>query len=204
MAEQRRPPKGSKAPPPYEEEEDSDVPTDVFHREALEDLESVPSQRAAAAIIRTRGGDQTTRDSDAAPKSPIEVEFVQQRGAAMPQAMWGMLDIYTKNRIYRVSSTMVCIEVIDRKTGSRAKDHPMLGARMGGGQRRSDHRVEVADPIPVPGMDVVFKQHGGKFGQTSRIERVVLRVRVSTFKVGDKEPSWEEITGQFALGKPKA
>jgi hypothetical protein len=63
-----------------------------------------------------------------------------------------MLDIYTKNRIYRINSTMSCIEVIDRKTGARAKDHPMLGARMGGGQRRSDHRVEVADPIPVPGL----------------------------------------------------
>ena len=199
MPEHRRPPTSrSKPPPPLAvEEEDSDLPTEVFRREALEEIE-----HEAEVVPRARsrsGHDQTLRDAEPPARAPIDIEFVQQRGPALPQAMWGMLDIFTKNRIYRVNSTMTCIEVIERKTGARSKSHPMLGARMGGGQRRIDNRVEVADPIPVPGMDVVFKQAGGRFGQTSRVERVVVRVRVSAFRVGDSEPSWEEITGQFAL-----
>ena len=198
MPEHRRPQTSrSKHPPPLVEEEDSDLPTEVFRRESLDEIEqdAVPPARS-----RSRSNhDQTLRDVEAPARPPIEVEFVQQRGAALPQAMWGMLDIFTKNRIYRVNSTMTCIEVIERKTGARSKSHPMLGARMGGGQRRVDNRVEVADPLPIPGMDVVFKQAGGRFGQTSRVERVVIRVRVSAFRVGEHEPSWEEITGQFAL-----
>ena len=215
MADPKRPGQGKTASsiPPIEEE-DSEVPTEVFRREAMPSIDEEGSRESAlphdSGSVRESSPprlDQTLPDPPPAQKRPpIEVEFIQQRGgASVPQSMWGMLDIYTHNRVYRINAQLVCIQVFDRATGKTHANHAMLGARMGGGQRRDKRRVEISDPIPVPGMDVVFKQpgDGGKFGQTSRVERVVLRVRVSAWKTGEAEPDWQEITSQFSLEDAK-
>lgn len=171
---------------------DEDVPTDVFKRDDVANLERDKL-------------DRTIVDADApVGPPPVDIEVVQQRGVAtVPQAMWPMIDIYTHNRLYRVSPQLICIDVVDRKTGKSHGKHPMLGARLGGGQRRTETRVEISDPIPMPGMEVVFKQpgeRGDKFGQTSRVERVVLRLRVSAWSTASQEAtSWAEITSEFAV-----
>ncbi|MCC6647319.1 MAG: hypothetical protein IT374_17320 [Polyangiaceae bacterium] len=176
------------SPPPSDE----DVPTDVFKREDLGALERDKLER-------------TMVDTDApVGPPPLDVEVMQQRGVAtLPQAMWAMLDIYTHNRVYRVSPQLICIDVVDRATGKSHGQHPMLGARLGGGQRRTETRVEISDPIPMPGMEAVFKQpgeRGDKFGQTSRVERVVMRLRVSAWSASAEQPtSWAEITSEFAV-----
>jgi hypothetical protein len=197
MADPKRPmtpPRTPRAPPaPVIEEADLDGPTEVIARPSFAEL----------------SGPETIMPEPPGDGGPtIEIEFVQQKGrAAVPQAMWGMADIFTKNRIYRVNSMLTCIEVIDRATGKSDPRHAMLGARMGGGQRREKGRVEIADPLPLPGMDVVFKQtdeRGGKFGHTSRVERVVLRIRVCAFRVDNTQPVWEEITSQFTIADLKA
>lgn len=170
---------------------DEDLPTDVFKRDEV------------AALERDKL-DRTMVDAEApVGPPPVDIEIVQQRGVAtVPQAMWPMIDIYTHNRLYRVSPQLICIDVVDRKTGKSQGKHPMLGAKLGGGQRRTESRVEISDPIPMPGMEVVFKQpgeRGDKFGQTSRVERVVLRLRVSAWATGKQEASWAEITSEFAV-----
>ena len=181
------------------------MPTPVIEEEELDDPTEVITRPSFAEIARP----ETIMPAPPAEgQAAIEIEFVQQKGrAAVPQAMWGMADIFTKNRIYRVNSQLLCIEVIDRATGKSDPRHAMLGARMGGGQRREKGRVEIADPLPLPGMDVVFKQtddKGGKFGHTSRVERVVLRIRVCAFRVDDTQPVWQEITSQFTIADLKA
>ena len=115
---------------------------------------------------------------------------------------WRALEIWTKNRIYSVDSAMVCIEVIDRDSGRPDTSHHFVGARLGGGQRRRGAVSSFPIRLPVPGTEAVFKLppgRQGRFGQTTKVERVVLRLRVSNVPVLDAEPIWEEITHRWSI-----
>lgn len=130
----------------------------------------------------------------------IEVELVEQDDLPSAARRWRAVEIWTRNRIYAIDATMTCIEVINRTTGRPEANHSFLGARLGGGQRREGNSIKLSHPLPVPGTEAVFKlpsPRRGAFGQTSKVERVVLRVRVATALLADAEPAWKEITGPF-------
>ena len=162
-------------PPTHVHPDDDDSPTEQLDRESIAAIE-----RAAA--------------------QPIEVELVTHRGhTALPQNLWALVDIHTENRIYRVNVALQCMEVLDKLTSKRDPKHQMLGARLAGGQMAGPERSAVADPIPLPGMEALFRLPSGKYARPSRVARVVLRVRVSAWKL-DRGASWEDITSQFVLG----
>ena len=98
--------------------------------------------------------------------------------------------------VYVLNAEMVCVEVISRTT-SKPQEHQFVGARLGGGQRREHGSVQIVHPLPIPGTEAVFKLPSGRrspFGQTSQVERVVLRLRSVSISVTDGEPAWREIT----------
>jgi hypothetical protein len=148
-----------------------------------------------------------TPDAGLAPQrpkaQPIEVEYIQETDLqAARNAQWPMLEIWTRNRVYHVDSTMSCIAVINRATGQPEANHSLMGSRLTGGERRSksSQAVEIYYPFPMPGTEAVFRnesKRNGSYGHTSTIERVVLRVRKMRVGSLDSAPSWDEITGRF-------
>jgi hypothetical protein len=132
--------------------------------------------------------------------SAVEVQLVHEnRISAAKCTPWRAVEIWTRNNVYYLDSGMTCIEVVNRATGRSEAQHSLLGARLSGGQHREGNVLEISHPLPVPGAEAMF-QHPSKkhvrFGQTSTVERVVLRVRMSTVAVEDGQPFWEEITGR--------
>jgi hypothetical protein len=100
---------------------------------------------------------------------------------------------------------MTCVEVLDRQSGRPDADHHFVGARLGGGQRKEGTQLRLSHPFPIPGTEAVFKLppgRQGRFGQTSKVEKVVLRLRVANIPLLDAEPIWEEITGRWSLRPP--
>jgi hypothetical protein len=143
----------------------------------------------------------------AEPAAPpaIEVEVVTERGPMKKGGRWRMLEIWTKNRVYSVDAAMNCIEVINRASGRPDEDHPLLGGRLAGGQRKEGQRMKLAHPYPVPGTEAVFKLppgRTGRFGQTSKVERVVLRVRLADVPLLDSQPLWEDLAARFSSLPP--
>jgi hypothetical protein len=138
------------------------------------------------------------------PEPPIEVVLVNEsRPVASDGLPWRAFEVWTKNRIYGLDSQGVCIEVIDRTTNRRETSHSLLGAKLSGGQRRDGESIQLAHPFPIPGTEAVFKhmhKRHGHYGQTSKVERVVIRMRVTTVTLKDAEPAWEQIT---ASGLPR-
>jgi hypothetical protein len=145
---------------------------------------------------RASGGAPTA----VAPHPPaVEITFVHepQVPPAARKVPWRAVEIWTQNRIYALDSTMTCVEVVGRATGQPEPGHSLLGARLTGGQLREGTTLEISHPFPVPGADAMFQhppKHRVRFGQTSRVERVVLRVRVTTVALADAEALWEDIT----------
>ncbi|MEI8255433.1 MAG: hypothetical protein WCJ30_07130 [Deltaproteobacteria bacterium] len=141
----------------------------------------------------------------AAPAETIEVEVVRERGPMKKATRWRALEIWTKNRVYSLDAGMICIEVIDRAAGRPDVDHPLLGGRLAGGQRKEGSRMKLAHPYPVPGTEAVFKlAHGrpGRFGQTSLVERVVLRVRLADVPLLESQPAWEDLASRLSVSTP--
>lgn len=142
--------------------------------------------------------------------APIEIVFDRDTRAAgvdrMPDAPHRALEIWTQNRIYVVDSTLKCVEIRDRKTGKSEKKHSVLGARLAGGQRQYGKTVHLSRPFPVPGTEAVFQREGKRTpaGVTSKVERVVLRITVTTFVI-EEEGAWDDVTSALLLpwGPPK-
>lgn len=130
--------------------------------------------------------------------NPIEIVFDRDQhpaGEALPNTPYRALEIWTQNRVYVIDSTLTCSEVISRKTGKADPKHSMIGARLGGGQRQYGKTVHVARPFPVPGTEAVFERPGRRTpaGVTSKVERVVLRIRVTSV-VLQEEGAWDDVT----------
>lgn len=142
---------------------------------------------------------------------PLEIVFDRDTHAASgggPASQSGtMLEIWTLNRLYLVDTNMLCTDVIDRRTGVRDLKHTNLGARLGGGQRRYGKTLHVSRPFPVPGTEAVFERVDKKraAGVTSKVERVVLHLRVTSI-VLDEKGAWDDVTSALLLPtapKPK-
>jgi hypothetical protein len=111
------------------------------------------------------------------------------------------VELWTARTLYWLDSNRACISVLDRESGRTEKDHPFLGARLAGGEDRDGSgALSLADPYPLPGMKAVFLVQLGekhRYGHTSAVERVIVRVRVTNVDTeAQKEPTWDAITAQ--------
>lgn len=136
---------------------------------------------------------------------PIEIEYVHETDlAAARTTRWSMLEIWTRNRIYHVDSSMNCIAVVNRATGQGEPNHSLNGSKLTGGERRSKsaQAVEIYFPFPMPGTEAVFRNEAKRnacYGHTSTIERVVLRVRKLRVGSVDSTQAFDEVTGRFTV-----
>lgn len=158
----------------------------------------MPDSAASAPVASQQG--QTV--SNRAP--PIEVEYIRETDASVSPTAAVVLEIWTRNRIYHVDANLTCVAVINRSTGAPEEHHTLKGTRLTGGQRRSRSTlaIEIVVPFPVPGTEAVFKhagKRGAQYGQTSTVERVILRVRKLVVGSTGAEPAWDEITGRFQI-----
>ncbi|MBN1771431.1 MAG: hypothetical protein JXB32_09230 [Deltaproteobacteria bacterium] len=138
--------------------------------------------------------------------SPLELVLIKRRGLSHsdPTANWVALEIVTRNTIYLVDGAMRCIGVVDRATNNREAEHSLLGATLTGGQKRAENRLDLSQPLPLPGMAAIFRRPAAArgihpFGETSPVERVVLRIGVTTVEIDKAGESFHELTARFFL-----
>lgn len=141
--------------------------------------------------------------------APLELMVIKRRGSSHTDGgvTWVAIEIWTLNRIYLVDGKMRCIGVVDRATNRRDEEHSLLGALLTGGQRHGMSRMELAQPLPLPGMNALFRhpprpRGTHPFGETSVVERVILRLGVTTLDVEDAGAgAFHELTARFFLGE---
>jgi hypothetical protein len=107
-------------------------------------------------------------------------------------------EIWTKNRVYNLDTTLTCIEVIELSSGRTDERHQLMGAQLVGGQKRRDDGNELSYPLPVPGTDAVFQRKDEKgrvrLVMTSKVTRVILHVQRVVVVADKAEHSWDQIT----------
>ena len=62
--------------------------------------------------------------------------------------------------------------------------------------------IEIIHPFPVPGTEAVFKyldRRRSQYGQTSTVDRVVMRVRKYRVEASGADSTWDELTGRFQI-----
>ncbi|MBA3457831.1 MAG: hypothetical protein H0T42_32410 [Deltaproteobacteria bacterium] len=157
--------------------------------------------------IREFGDPLSTTLTDLIPDvpavTPLEVVFDRttlqgQPGSARSGDAQRTFEVWTQKSLYVVDSSFRCIEVNNRATGKPDPTHALVGSRLAGGQRKYGKTLHQTRPLPVPGTEAVFEVAvpGGshpKIKTTSKVERVVLRIRVVTV-VLDHEDAWDEVT----------
>jgi len=131
---------------------------------------------------------------------------IKRRGISHTDAAvnWVAVEIWTRHRIYLVDGTLRCIGVVDRASNVREEDHSLLGATLTGGQRRTQNHIELSQPFPLPGMNAIFRHPAAArgihpFGETSPVERIILRLGLTTVDVGSVGESNHELTARFFL-----
>jgi hypothetical protein len=151
-------------------------------------------------VFRTRGRTAGARGS------PVELMVIKRRGVSHTDASvnWVAVEIWTQNRIYLVDGTMRCIAVVDRPTNRRDEEHSLIGATLTGGQRRTESRIELSQPFPLPGMNAIFRHPAAArgihpFGETSPVERVILRLGLTSVDVESVGDAQHELTARFFL-----
>ena len=163
--------------------------------------ETVPDTRESQSP--PTGSAETFDDQTVVQMPPfVEVELVYERAyVGMEHEPWKALEIWTRNRIYVCDWGMICIGVVDRKSGSSDGRHPLLGAHLAGGQKSEADHMEMTYPCPRPGTEAVFEYRAPRKGfvNTSTVTRVVLRLRVLTVPHERLEQSWENVTGSHRL-----
>ena len=114
------------------------------------------------------------------------------------------IELWTRSRIYWIDQERLCVAAFERKTGVQDVVHPFLGARLAGGEEQRHEGVSMSTPLPLPGMKAVFQIRGGRYGRTSALARVIVRVRMNNVEAEGEDPMWNEITkGWTPLpGKP--
>ena len=138
--------------------------------------------------------------------APIELMVIKRRGVSHSDSSvnWVAVEIWTRHRIYLVDGVMRCIGVVDRVTNHREEDHSLLGATLTGGQRRTTARIELSQPFPLPGMNAIFRHPAAgrgihPFGETSPVERIVVRLGLTTVDVDAVGDAYHELTARFFL-----
>ena len=145
----------------------------------------LPAQ-GAAAVTAARKLDEETG---------IEVRFSEGTESYGPKG-WSMLEISTQNRIYRLNSSLVCVEVADKETKKPAAAHGLLGSRLVGGQHRDGDKLTLVHPFPVVGTEAVFEKRTKdvvSLSTSSTVTRVVLNLRRVHTGAGERA-SWDEIS----------
>ena len=119
-------------------------------------------------------------------------------GPGQPAPVALLYEIWTLNRIYVLDTALKCVEVKDRKTGAPDDKHAVLGTRLVGGQRRYGKTLHITKPLPIPGTEAIFERATAKSasGVTSRVERVLLRVQITSV-VLEREKAWEDVSNAF-------
>src|SRR5512140_25932 len=131
-------------------------------------------------------GEATQNDED----SGIEIAIVREDATPRrARAPWRAIEVWTKNRVYGMDSSFVCIEVVDRATGKLDLAHPILGGRLGGGRKRGTKGQTLTHPLPLPGTEAMFLR-AKKQGYTSIVERVIVRVRALRVR---NNVTWEQV-----------
>ena len=157
------------------------------------------------AVARPAAGAEADAASPIAPppsrQPAIDVELVVERKTApYVDRPWAALEVWTQNRIYALDGGMICLEVLDKSSGHPEPGHPLIGARLVGGQHETEGTMELSHPFPRVGSEAVFEQGGGRnarFSHTSEVQRVVLRLRVLTVAQDHVISSWQDLTGSF-------
>ena len=173
-------------------------------------MKEIPSQTGMDDFdedIRTQPGHPPP---PAAPNLDIEVALVHERGVSERPGQWRAFEIWTAKSIYAIDGQMLCFGVVDRASGRSDEKHSFLGARLMGGERKQGGAMSFSHPLPVPGGDAIFQiappgatapqgKSGahGRYGHTSAVEKVVVRIRVSHAPVDSGDTLWEEITQTF-------
>lgn len=162
-----------------------------------------PGQEDYDKTVITPGPSKKTKP--AAPP-PIEVVLIRQEqtldsaDARTAPDRYRMLEVWTRNRIYIVDSHLKCIEVIDQHSGLLETDNSMLGAQLVGGQRKYANSVHFSRPFPVPGTEALFVRPDDRLrpmGFTSKVERVVLHIHVSSIAKSSDEDDWADVTSHL-------
>jgi hypothetical protein len=144
--------------------------------------------------------DDASSESTATERSPleaavdaggiqVEVVHVEATPKKPRRGRWRALEVWTKNRVYGVDGAFVCFEVLDRRTGQLEPKHPMLGAKLAGGQVRGKNGMTITEPFPIVDTAAIFT-HSGRHACTSAVERVVIRVRSLRARA---DINWEQL-----------
>jgi hypothetical protein len=144
---------------------------------------------------------------DAPDEPPFDVIFdrLMVDGTVTPHATdkTPTLEIWTANSIYLVDATLSCYEVLDRASKTSDRKHKFVGTRLIGGQRKYGKTLHTTKPFPMAGTEAVFTKPSpngqpGPIRLTSRVERIVLHVRVTTF-VLDRDDAFDDVTNAMLL-----
>lgn len=129
-------------------------------------------------------------------RPPVEVE-VRKLSAAAAKRTPPAYEVWTKNRVYALDATLVCVDVIDLATGQSDKKHPFFGGQLVGGQRRVNDNNELTFPLPTPGSEAVFQTFDAhrrpRLVVTSKVTRVILHVQVVRVAEPQKDDTWGAI-----------
>ena len=148
----------------------------------------------------------SSKSQPQAERPPIEVEVRRVKNLAThakrpPPAY----EIWTKNRVYNLDTTLTCVEVIELSTGRTDKKHQLMGAQLVGGQKRRDEGNELSYPLPIPGTDAVFQRRDDKgrvrLVMTSKVTRVILHVQRVVVIADKSENTWDQITSSRQMTK---
>jgi hypothetical protein len=163
------------------------------------EFEDVEATRPEGKVLDADTTGDTGVDVDPPPLAhEIEVHVIHERSGGRPSP-WRAVEIWTENRIYAVDGSMRCVAVIDRGTSHPDDKHSFLGARLIGGEHKDgEGNMAFSHPLPTPGHEAVFQVASatrGRYGHTSPVERVLLRIRVTHASLeGETDAVWEEIT----------
>lgn len=135
--------------------------------------------------VRCGGGPElAARLSNSAARLFFDIEVVDLESELLEfrsSRAWRAVEVWTRNHVYAVDSSMVCVDVISRQLRRPHEAHDLIGARLTGGRLRHEGAVELCQPLPLPGTQAIFEltRDGHRyFVTTSDVERVVLRLRV--------------------------
>jgi hypothetical protein len=172
----------------------SDAHRDEFPEEATSpELPAAPPSEQGPPPPQRRGGGALRPDG-------VEVDIVHAAPSETPE-VWRALEVWTKKSVYALDANLRCMAVIDRERGTQDARHRFLGARLMGGEHKIDDRRAFSYPLPVPGGEAVFQVAAGSYGHTSRVERVLLRVRVTELTIAQAGESAEMTAVWQRIGK---
>lgn len=134
--------------------------------------------------------------------SQIELVLVHVNPNEVSNGPWRTLEFWTSNTMYGLDSSLRCIEISSRNPHmSVPAGGKLVGSKLLGSQRRDGDHFSVSFPYPVPGMQAVFQfGEGDQHVTTSKVERVMLRVRMTDVKMrADQTPDWAQISSMFEV-----